>query len=169
MRLLIFIACMMTLTFTAHAIGVDEDRLADPLLEARAYNIMKQLRCLVCQNESIAVSDAELAEDLRAIVRQKIKAGKSEREIINFMTSRYGDWVLLKPPLKPETVILWFGPLALVLIGGFMVFRFVRQRPETAIAEPLNADEEKRLKKILAEKDTRKNLLEKDQFGGGKS
>jgi len=84
---------------------------------------------------------------------QQVKAGKSEAEIIGFMTSRYGDWVLLKPPLKPTTALLWFGPLILVLIGGVMVFRYVRQRPETAIAKPLSAAEEKRLKKILAGKD----------------
>ncbi len=152
MRLLIFAAFLFAFTLDVNAIGVDKDRLADPQQEARAFKIMKQLRCLVCQNESIAVSDASLAEDLRAIVRQQVRAGKPDAEIIGFMTSRYGDWVLLKPPLRPATVILWFGPLILLVIGGFMVFRFVRQRPETAIARPLDADEKERLKKILGDK-----------------
>jgi len=159
MRVLIFAAFLFALTLEVNAIGVDKDRLADPQQEARAFNIMKQLRCLVCQNESIAVSDASLAEDLRAIVRQQVRAGKPDAEIIGFMTSRYGDWVLLKPPLRPGTVILWFGPLILLVIGGFMVFRFVRQRPETAIARPLDADEKERLKKILGEKNEQEGTM----------
>lgn len=152
MRLFVVIIYLMALTLSANAIGVDKARLADPAQEARAYNIMTQLRCLVCQNESIAESDASLAQDLRAIVRQQVKAGKTDAEIIHFMTSRYGDWILLKPPLKPTTIVLWFGPLALLLIGGFMVLRYIRQNPETDMEDPLTADEKKRLKKILGGK-----------------
>ena len=141
----------LSLSIAAQAIGVDEDRLKDPAQEARAQKIMKQLRCLVCQNQSIVDSDADLASDLRAIVREQIRAGKSDQEILDFMTSRYGDWVLLTPPFRATTAFLWFGPIILLLGGGVMVIRFVRRRPEKAVATPLTAEEEKRLQKILEE------------------
>lgn len=149
MRFLLIPIILMALSLNAAAIGVDEDRLRDPVLETRAQHIMKQLRCLVCQNQSIVESDAGLAVDLRAIVREQVRAGQSNSQIIEFMTSRYGDWILLKPPFRLATVILWLGPVFLLLIGSFFVFRYVRQRPETALPMPLSADEEKRLKHIL--------------------
>jgi cytochrome c-type biogenesis protein CcmH len=153
MRFLLIPIIFMALSQSAAAIGVDKDHLTDPAQEARAQHIMKQLRCLVCQNQSIVDSDAGLAEDLRAIVREKVKAGQSDDQIIDFMTSRYGDWVLLKPPLKPATAILWLGPCFLLLIGGFFVWRYVRQKPESAVPSPLSSEEEKRLKHILRDSD----------------
>ncbi|WP_417624461.1 cytochrome c-type biogenesis protein CcmH [Paremcibacter congregatus] len=149
--LILLICCLASVS--AQAIGVDKDRLNDPVQEARAQEIMKQLRCLVCQNQSIVESDASLAQDLRAIVREQVKAGKTEAEILDFMTARYGDWVLLKPPVRGSTLVLWFGPLILLLGGGFLVIRYVRQRPETAQPSPLNAEEAEKLKKILAGED----------------
>ncbi|WP_339863057.1 cytochrome c-type biogenesis protein [Paremcibacter congregatus] len=149
--LILLICCLASVS--AQAIGVDKDRLNDPVQEARAQEIMKQLRCLVCQNQSIVESDASLAQDLRAIVREQVKAGKTEAEILDFMTARYGDWVLLKPPVRGSTIVLWFGPLILLLGGGFLVIRYVRQRPETAQPSPLNAEEAEKLKKILAGED----------------
>lgn len=149
MRFLLLPILFMALSQSAFAIGVDKDRLSNPALEARAQHIMKQLRCLVCQNQSIVDSDAGLAVDLRAIVREQVAAGQSDSQILDFMTSRYGDWVLLKPPLKPATAILWLGPIFLLLLGGFFVWRYVRQKPEKAIAIPLSPEEEKRLKHIL--------------------
>ena len=139
----------MAFSLNAIAIGVDEKPLSDPAQEARAQEIMKQLRCLVCQNQSIVESDAGLAVDLRAIVREQVLAGKSDGQILDFMTSRYGDWILLKPPFKTATLLLWLGPLFLLLIGGFFVFRYVRQRPEKAVPAPLSPEEEKRLKQIM--------------------
>ncbi|PHZ84513.1 cytochrome c-type biogenesis protein [Paremcibacter congregatus] len=149
--LILLICCLASVS--AQAIGVDKDRLKDPVQEARAQEIMKQLRCLVCQNQSIVESDASLAQDLRAIVREQVKAGKTEAEILEFMTARYGDWVLLKPPVRGSTLVLWFGPLILLLGGGLLVIRYVRQRPETAQPSPLNAEEAEKLKKILAGED----------------
>lgn len=151
MKFLLSLIFFIALSFNAAAIGVDEDRLRDPAQEARAQRIMKQLRCLVCQNQSIVESDAELAEDLRAIVREQVVADKSDVQILEFMTSRYGDWILLKPPFKTSTVLLWIGPLLLLMIGGFLVFRTIRQRPGTVKADPLSPEEEKRLKKIIGD------------------
>lgn len=153
MRFLLFPIIFMSLSLNAAAIGVDKDRLHDPALEARAQHIMKQLRCLVCQNQSIVESDAGLAVDLRAIVREQVRAGQSDNQIIDFMTSRYGDWILLKPPFKATTAILWLGPVFLLLMGAFFVFRYVRQKPAGAIAQPLSPEEEKRLKQILRDSD----------------
>lgn len=149
MRYFLFPLILFFFSINAYAIGVDKDRLNDPVLEARAQHVMKQLRCLVCQNQSIVDSDAGLAEDLRAIVREQVMAGKSDPEIIDFMTSRYGDWVLLNPPFKMSTLFLWLGPFILFLVGGFLVFRYVSMRQSTPEPTPLNADEEKRLNQIL--------------------
>ncbi len=149
MKFLLIPVLFMTLVLNAAAIGVDKDRLQDPAQEDRAQHIMKQLRCLVCQNQSIVESDAELAQDLRAIVREQIIAGETDAEIFKFMTARYGDWVLLKPPFNSATAILWLGPIALLLIGGFLIFRTIRQKPEQDVTRPLTAAEEKHLKKIM--------------------
>ncbi|PCJ32864.1 MAG: cytochrome C biogenesis protein CcmH [Alphaproteobacteria bacterium] len=149
MKFLLIPILFMTLVLNAGAIGVDKDRLQDPEQEARAQHLMKQLRCLVCQNQSIVESDAELAQDLRAIVREQISAGKTDAEIFKFMTVRYGDWVLLKPPFNSATAILWLGPIALLLIGGFLIFRTIRQKPEQDVTRPLTAAEENHLKKIM--------------------
>lgn len=153
MRYILLPLVFMFLSVTAYAIGVDKDRLEDPVMEARAQVIMKKLRCLVCQNQSITDSDASLAGDLRSIVREQVKAGKSEREILNFMTDRYGDWVLLKPPIKASTIVLWFGPLILLLVGGYLVYRYVARRPENLAPEPLSAEEQKNLKRIMGDDD----------------
>jgi len=148
----LLVLLFMTFSLNAEAIGVDQDRLNDPVLEARAYNIMKLLRCLVCQNQSIVESDAGLAVDLRAIVREQVAAGKNEAQILAFMTSRYGDWVLLKPPFKASTALLWLWPALLLLIGGFLVARTIRQKPGKGKTEPLNPEEEKRLKQIMEDR-----------------
>jgi cytochrome c-type biogenesis protein CcmH len=94
------------------------DKLADPKLEARAVALQKQLRCVVCQGESLDESNAPLAADLRHLIRQMIMNGRTDAEIENYLVARYGDFVLMKPPLEPETYLLWFGPLVVVMIGG---------------------------------------------------
>jgi cytochrome c-type biogenesis protein CcmH len=100
---------------------------ADPALEARVMAVSSELRCLVCQNQTIADSQADLALDLRRQVRDMLKQGKSEREVIDFMTARYGDFVLFRPPVKASTALLWFGP-ALLLVGGLAVLFVVLRR-----------------------------------------
>ncbi len=142
-------ACL--LAPAAQAATSPDEILADPVLEERARALSRQLRCLVCQNQSIDDSDAELARDLRQLVRERLLAGDSDAEIIAFLTARYGDFVLLKPPVKPATWGLWFGPLAVLLIAGGGIVVYLRRRPlrESASAplgpEPLSPEERARL------------------------
>jgi cytochrome c-type biogenesis protein CcmH len=143
-------ACL--LTTGAQAATSPDEILADPVLEERARDLSRQLRCLVCQNQSIDDSDAELARDLRQIVRERLVAGDSDAEIIAFLTARYGDFVLLKPPVKPATWGLWFGPLAVLLVAAGGIVVYLRRRPprESASA-PLSAEERARLDALMSE------------------
>jgi len=104
----------------------------DPVLEARMVRIAAELRCLVCQNQTIADSHAELAVDLRNQVREMLRAGKSDAEIVAFMTDRYGDFVLYRPPFKSTTALLWLGPLALMVLGLLVLYRVLRKRSQLA-------------------------------------
>ena len=97
------------------------DRLSNPLQEARAVELQKELRCLVCQGESLDESQAPLAADLRHLIRERIVAGDSDAEVKRYLVARYGDFILMKPPVKQETYLLWFAPLVLLLVGGFVV------------------------------------------------
>ncbi|MEZ5757828.1 MAG: cytochrome c-type biogenesis protein [Emcibacteraceae bacterium] len=137
------------LSLSAYAIGVDEMPLKDPAQEARAQAIMKQLRCLVCQNESIVDSGADLAKDLRNIVRERITLGDTDEQVLAFMTARYGDWVLLKPPFEGATIILWFSPILLLLMGFYIIYRNYKNRKPLGEVAPLTPDEERRLKSLL--------------------
>ena len=116
--------------------------LKDPALEARARSISKNLRCLVCQNQSIDDSDAALARDLRIMVRNQIVSGKSNEQIISEIVARYGDFVLLKPPINQKTLILWFSPVLILLAGGMSLYIYFRKR-KSATAETLLSDAEK--------------------------
>ena len=111
----------------------------DPVLEARVMRISSELRCLVCQNQTIADSHADLAQDLRNQVRDMLRQGKSEAEILAYMTQRYGDFVLYRPPVKPVTTLLWFGP-AVLLIGGVIVLMLVLRRRSRLPDERFEAD-----------------------------
>lgn len=135
---------------SAFAVGVDEKRLSDPAEEARAQEIMKQLRCLVCQNQSIVDSDAGLAKDIRIIVRERILAGDTDQQVLTFMTERYGDWVLLKPPFDGATIILWLSPLLLLGFGFIIIIRNQRNR-KMATSTPLSDEEQKRIAQLLNE------------------
>ena len=136
--------------FPVLAVNPDEI-LADPVLEGRAREISKGLRCLVCQNQSIDDSNADLARDLRVLVRERLTAGESNRQVIAFVTVRYGDYVLLEPPLKPTTYLLWFGPAAILLAGGAAVIMFLRRRTRLAMSgsAPLSDDERRRIERLL--------------------
>ena len=124
------------------------ERLADPALEARARDISRELRCLVCQNQSIDDSNADLARDLRHVVRERLQAGDSDQAVIGYVTARYGDFVLLRPPFKPQTWALWLGPPALLLVGFVAWLMFVRRR--AAVAEtPLSEEERRRVASLL--------------------
>jgi cytochrome c-type biogenesis protein CcmH len=128
-RLMLALAFALWPLIAAAAIGPGEV-LSDPALEARARALGKELRCPVCQNQSLDDSDSDIARDLRRIVRERILAGDTDAEVKSFLVARYGDFVLLEPPMKPTTWALWFGPGAVVLIGGFAVWRVVRRNRE---------------------------------------
>jgi len=108
----------------------------NPNLERRVTSLAHELRCLVCQNQTIADSNAPLAQDLRNQIREQLKAGKSERDVIDFMVARYGDFVLYRPPFKAATVALWAGPFVLLALGAWLLFRRVRKKaPPSELTE----------------------------------
>ena len=113
----------------------------DPLRQKRAVELEANLRCLVCQNQTIADSNAELAQDLRRQVREQIAEGRTDTEIIGYMVQRYGDFVLYKPPVKAATLLLWFGPALLLVLGIFALWRHVRTRNRRVESAPLSAEE----------------------------
>ena len=121
----------------------------DPAVESRLIEISEELRCLVCQNESLASSRAELAEDLRREVRELIREEKSDEEIKAFLVSRYGDFVLYRPEVKPLTWVLWFGPFLLLLMGVFVLVRHVRQRRQDAQPQALSDEQRRRAQELL--------------------
>ena len=127
----------------------------DPALEQRLKNLSQDLRCLVCQNETLADSRADLAEDLRDEIREQMKAGKSDKEIISFLTARYGQFILYKPQVTPTTYLLWFGPFVLLLAGLAVLFRYIKQRRELIPENPLTSEERRRAEEMLRT-DTRK-------------
>ncbi|HEV8368731.1 MAG TPA: cytochrome c-type biogenesis protein [Pyrinomonadaceae bacterium] len=122
----------------------------DPEIEKRLTNLSKELRCLVCQNETLADSQAGLAEDLRREIREQMKAGKSDQEIISFLTQRYGQFILYRPQVTPTTYLLWFGPFLLLIIGLAILFRYIRQRRDTIPDQPLTSEERRRAAELLS-------------------
>jgi cytochrome c-type biogenesis protein CcmH len=129
------------------------EMLDDPGLEARARAISKDLRCLVCQNQSIDDSNADLAHDLRVIVRERLVAGDSDEQVVAYVVARYGDFVLLDPPFKATTWALWLGPFAILLVAGAAAARYVRRqaaRPDLA-PPPLSEAEGERLRRVLGD------------------
>ena len=121
------VVSMVWISSAAHAVDPTEI-LANPTLEKRARHISKDLRCLVCQNQSIDDSDATLARDLRSLVRERLVQGDTDLEVIDYVVSRYGDFVLLRPPVKEVTIFLWLGPIVFALIGLFGLIRFFRRQ-----------------------------------------
>jgi len=142
---------LLTISLPAHAVRPDEV-LPDPALEARARDIGKELRCLVCRNQSIDDSDADLAHDIRVLVRQRLTAGDTNARVIAYIRSRYGDYVLLKPPFQLDTWLLWGGPALILLAGLWGAGRYLRRQARMARAPPLSADEQRRLAQILDDK-----------------
>ena len=130
------------------------DVAADPALEARVNALAAELRCLVCQNQTIADSHAELAVDLKNQVREQLKAGRSERDVLDYMTQRYGDFVLYRPPFKATTALLWGGPVLLLLVGGLLFWRSVRYGHAAPPAAALDAADAARAEQWLAADDT---------------
>lgn len=145
MKRLVFL--LLLLAGPAFAV-LPSERLADPALEARARALSLELRCQVCQNQSIDDSNAPLAADLRRLVRERLVAGDSDAGVLDYVVRRYGDYVLLRPPMREDTALLWFGPLAILLLGAAGAFVYLRRRKPAAEAA-LTAEEEARLKAIV--------------------
>jgi cytochrome c-type biogenesis protein CcmH len=135
--------------FALVLVAKDAQPTEDPQIEQRMKAMTQQLRCLVCQNETLADSQAELAQDLRREIREQMKAGKSDQEILAFLTQRYGDFVLYNPPVKATTYLLWFGPFVLLLAGTALLYRYVKRRRELIEEKPLTAEERRRAEKLL--------------------
>jgi cytochrome c-type biogenesis protein CcmH len=138
---------VLLFAFAAGAVEPSE-MLKDPALEARAREVSKALRCVQCQNETIDESNAEIARDMRLLVRERIKAGDSNDQIVAYMTSRYGDYVRLMPRFAAKTLLLWFGPLAVLLLGAFAVIRRLKAAP--ANPAPLTDEERAALEAFQA-------------------
>jgi len=143
--LLLLLSCMAF----ALATGAAQSAADDPAMEARLRNLSQELRCLVCQNETLADSRADLADDLRREIREQMKAGKSDQEIIAFLTQRYGDFVLYRPRVRPVTYLLWFGPFVLLISGMLVLYRYVKQRRDSISEKPLTAAERRRAEDLL--------------------
>ena len=148
------LAVLVCLALPAHAVRPDE-MLADPALEARARDIGKELRCLVCRNQSIDDSEADLAHDLRVLVRQRLSAGDTNRQVVDYIVSRYGDFVLLRPPFKLDTWLLWGGPGLVLLIGLLALGRYMRRQAGITAPPPFSTDEQQRLAHILKDEASR--------------
>ena len=142
------IALLLTLLLATPAFAVlPHEQLKDPALEARARAISKELRCVVCQNQTIDESDATLAADLRMIVRERLVAGDSDEQVKAWIVARYGDYVLMRPPFRGETALLWLGPALVLLLGGIGVGLYLRNR--TTPQPALSPDEQAELDRLL--------------------
>lgn len=147
-RRLLLVIMLLGLSFPAFAVNPDE-MLADPALESRARAISAELRCMVCQNQSIDDSNAELAKDLRLLVRKRLTDGDSDQQVMNYIVSRYGEFVLLKPRFGTKTVLLWGAPILLALLGALSLVVFARRYAGQPTGSPLTTDERARLDELL--------------------
>jgi cytochrome c-type biogenesis protein CcmH len=151
-RLLLGLVLAITMGGGALAVTPDE-KLDNPALEARARTLSAELRCMVCQNQSIDDSDAPLAHDLRVLLRERIAAGDTDEQVMDFLVARYGEFILLKPRLSMQTALLWAAPVVLLVAGGIAAFRVMRRRQATAGAMvPLTEQERADLERVLSER-----------------
>ena len=150
-RIVAALGVLVVLALPARAVMPDEV-LKDPALEQRARTISKELRCLVCQNQSIDDSDADLAKDLRVLVRERLTEGDSDQQVLDYLVARYGEFVLLKPRLEAQTLLLWASPALLVVLGGIAIWRRNRSVARQPKATSLSAEEEARLSALLDDK-----------------
>jgi cytochrome c-type biogenesis protein CcmH len=153
-RVCVLALAVMAGSSAAYAVQPDEI-MSDPAKESRARDLSRELRCMVCQNQSIDDSDAPLARDLRLLVRERIAAGDSDAQVLDFLVARYGEFVLLKPRLEPHTYLLWLLPPLALAGGGFALWMYSRRRTRSATAEDqslrqLTPEEEARLEQLIA-------------------
>lgn len=142
--LLVVLTSLSCLVFAQQARSTE-----DAELDIRVRELSQQLRCLVCQNETLADSQADLATDLKQQIREQMKAGKSDKEILAYLTARYGDFVLYRPPVSRKTYLLWFGPFVFLAGGLVVLFRYIKHRREQIHEQPLSAEEHKRVAELL--------------------
>ena len=143
------VLALLAMLWIAPALA-QEAQLSDPRLEQRARDLSREIRCVVCQSQSVADSDADIAQELRVLIREQIAAGKSDQEIRDYLVARYGDFVLFDPPFKASTYALWIGPFAILVLAGIGVALFFRRRAqEPARARELSADEHSRVERLL--------------------
>lgn len=157
-RILLFLSAMM-LAVAAHAVQPDE-MLSDPVLEERAREVSQALRCVVCQNQDIDSSDAGIARDMRLLVRERILAGDTNQQVLDFMVDRYGSYVLLRPPFNATTALLWFSPVLIGLIAALVAIMVLRgaRKAKQRRPEPLSPEEEAEVARALSEMDPKGSL-----------
>ena len=144
----LFLLCLLPLAAIAQ-VQEEEKSSGDPVIEARLAKLSHELRCLQCQNQTLADSPAGLAADMRREIREQMKAGKSDQEIVAFLTDRYGQFILYKPRVTPVTYLLWFGPFVLLLAGLVVLFRYIKSRRDTIAEKPLTNEERRRAEELL--------------------
>ena len=130
-------------------VRTEDEPSDDPVVEERLAKLSQELRCLQCQNQTLADSPSDIAADLRREIREQIKAGKTDKEIVAFLTQRYGDFILYRPRVMPTTYLLWFGPFLLLIVGLIVLFRYVKQRRDAITEKPLTAEERRRAEEML--------------------
>ena len=140
----VVLLCLLT------GLAVNAQSPSEAEIERRLHKLSQELRCLQCQNQTLADSPAGLAEDLRREIRVQMRAGKSDEEIVAFLTARYGDFILYRPRVTPATYLLWFGPFVILLLGLFVLFRYIRQRRDSIAEQPLSDEDRRRAKELLA-------------------
>lgn len=144
----LFVLLLLPSLVTAQVV-IEDKPSDDPVVEQRLAKLSHELRCLKCQNQTLADSPSSIAADLRREIREQIKAGKSDKEILAFLTQRYGDFILYRPRVTPMTYLLWFGPFVLLIAGLIVLFRYVRQRRDAIKDQPLSAEERRRAEEML--------------------
>jgi cytochrome c-type biogenesis protein CcmH len=150
LRLLTLLLLCFFPSFAMAQVQEEERPSDDPVIEQRLAKLSKELRCLQCQNQTLADSPAGLAADLRREIREQMKAGKSDQEVVAFLTQRYGDFILYKPRVTYTTYLLWFGPFVLLLGGLYLLFHYIKQRRELIEEKPLSVAERRRAEELLA-------------------
>jgi cytochrome c-type biogenesis protein CcmH len=143
--LAVFILCLPLPAWSGEARPVADD----PVLEQRMILLSEDLRCLVCQNESLAASRADLAQDLRQEIREQMRAGKNDKQVLDYLTQRYGDFVLYKPPMKPATWLLWFGPFGLLIGAAVGFYFYLKRRNQRVEAETFSDEDRRRVEALL--------------------
>ena len=150
LRLLALLLLCLLASFAMAQVQTEDQPSDDPVIEQRLAKLSHELRCLQCQNQTLADSPSDLAADLRREIRAQMKAGKSDQEIIAFLTQRYGQFILYRPRVTPLTYLLWFGPFVLLLGGLLILFRYIKQRRDQITEQPLTAEDRRRAEEMLA-------------------